>query len=470
MSIMSTNDWLRETHGGRLSIRSSALKKIDVALKQYHLAPSEDSIKALRLAVIGWMGTKGKWQLSTRNRHGTVTRLVQAIGLQPDMRPPLDAESLFLMKRGIDIVEAETSEIVAKLFQGARLEWKASIAKSEIVFDQQYIRRTEATMLQTAQQRFRANAKAEAKENGRLVVGIHANVSTLTDGPVSSGRSGTSSQTAKWLFDKLTPECIRDQVASGVAELIPDFMSQLAKSVTPFLGLMLTGGGAIASSCKAIRGEYRVHKAKMRTERIMTAREPAEAMAALIRILKRERNANTVDASVGLAEFGGKLTGLLLDGGVATNAAVGLSAGVIRLANVIRLVTRDVQERNEANKLMQMGVDINIFKECPLVGCYLICCAPTSVLINLMAVNWGDPGMMYDIERVVVRDLEPTQEQARRIIHDSRFVIPSLINFPNVISRKDVHKKLNEMETNKRRYAREGTTLPGFGSDSSSQA
>ena len=107
--------------------------------KQYHLAPSEDSIKALRLAVIGWMGTKGKWQLSTRNRHGTVTRLVQAIGLQPDMRPPLDAESLFLMKRGIDIVEAETSEIVAKLFQGARLEWKASIAKSEIVFDQQYI-------------------------------------------------------------------------------------------------------------------------------------------------------------------------------------------------------------------------------------------------------------------------------------------------------------------------------------------
>lgn len=456
--IISYDDWMRRTHGGRLSIRSSNLKAIDAALMRYHQSPGEPTRSALEGSLYSWIQTKGpKWKLSIRNRAGAIQQLLERVSGLTELRPSLDPETLFMVSQGLELVEGEPAAITAKLFSGARLEWRGSVK----VLNKKDHAEESVAIMRTRVGRMRPNLKNAAIESAGVAYSLASNTAALTGGQdmhVGGGGRGSSAQSAAWLVSQIAPANIRAEVTRHLTEIMPDFMTQLAKSLTPFAGVIFTGGCALVAGCSAMRDEYRIGLAKDRSTRIMTAREPAEAMLALIRILERERNANVYEASVGLAEFGGKLAGVLLDGGTATNAAIGLSAAVVRLTNLIRLVVRDVQERNAANKIMKMGVDISVFRECPLIGCYLLCCAPTSVLINLMAVNWGEPGWNLDIEQTVLKDLQPAQEQARRIIHANRFVIPTLMHYPNVISRDRVKKNLKAM-----RKQMKDSEMVGFG-------
>ena len=153
----------------------------------------------------------------------------------------------------------------------------------------------------------------------------------------------------------------------------------------------------------------------------MALYQPA-ALDALARFLERERNQDAYAMSVSLAEFGSKLAATLADGGTASNAAIGLTANLLKLMNIVRIVVRDVREKNAANQAMMTRVDAGIFDICPVVGAYLICCAPTSVLVNtLFDSRFGEPGWQDHVEIAVRRHLAPRQEQARRVVCAHRF-------------------------------------------------
>ncbi len=449
MNVMSTQDWLRLTNAGALSVRSADLKAVDTALARYHTSPTETSKQALTGALLRWIQSKGAdWKRSDRNRHQAVETLHSQL-MGTGGRTLSGAERVALSH-----VRDEARAIVTDLFRGRRLEWRQS-------FKQKLANEKLGTTLATSS----------------LVV----NVNTLSGGAIASGartvgslpsqaanamgianNSGSSSRTMELAHDLIRntvpPHLVAD-VTKELLSLMPDFLKTLAASMVPVAGVISAGGGALYSSFKLARGQYRLDSAREHIMYSLSTAEPAMAMQAIARMLERERNTEAIGVAIGVGEFGGKLAGALADGGTATNAAIGLAASVARLTNIIRIVARDVEERNEANLAMMTRVDATIFRTCPVVGAYLVCCAPTSVLVNtIFESRFGTTGWMGEVEHAVATHLAPLKEQAARLVREHRFVIPELTNYPGIVERNE--KKLKEMMERKGKSG-----MVGYGSD-----
>ena len=109
---------------------------------------------------------------------------------------------------------------------------------------------------------------------------------------------------------------------------------------------------------------------------------------------------------------------------------------------------------------MRTQVDASIFQTSPLVGAYLICCSPTSVMVNtILDERFGEIGWQSEVESAVRQHLIPLGEQARRVIQEHRFYIRELYNHVGVLARSK--KGFEEMLERKGKHGYEG-----FGSDS----
>jgi len=440
---MSHAQWLKLTYAGLTSIRSAELRKVDAALADYHRAKSPAGLDVLQSALVGYLQKEGAhWKSSPRNKYGAIDTLYhQVMGLPARTKTASDIIALSHLRE-------ESRAIVTELFRGKSLEWRPGI------FEKLGVKKTKAI---------------------KYLVSVEDDVNTVSNGAVRDGvakgapataasdavQKADSASKAEQLCQTLIPPEYFKEVMAALVRQLPTFMSDLAVSVTPFVGVLSSGGGTAWKLFKSLREEKRVHDARIHHERNMCINEPYQAMAGLIRILERDRDHQWERTAISVAEFTGKLIGTLADGGTATNAAIGLAGSLAELTQWILEVVRDVKERRAANKLMASprGVDASIFVVCPIVGAYLVCCAPTSVLVNTVFDRFFEHGWKGDVEETVKRHIAPLQQQARRAIKHHRFWIPSLQNFPNMLGVNK--KKLEEMAKKKGK-----TGMVGFGSDS----
>ena len=423
--IMPHARWMKYTYGGLTSIRSGQLKAIDAALSTYHGAPTQENRDRLSKAIVAWMQKEGPgWKSSVRNKYHAVDDLhKQAMGIPV---PPRDADAIV----GFSYVRAESKVIVDELFRGKTMEWRPWILPK----------------LANEKFGFTLNS-AQAAKNSEILSSNQGGVGTK------------AMEIAQKAFDTLVPYTVAGEVGMALARVMPDFMKEFAASMVPFAGLVATGATTVYSGCQAIHSEYLIRDARMHQTRSLSTDDPAAAIMALIRLLERERNAFAYSATVGTATFAGQLAGVLVDGGTATTAAIGLAGNAAKLANIIRIIVEDVREKNIANQRMRsMQVTSKIFDECPLVGAYLILCVPTSVMLNTIFDRVSEHGWRGDVERTVQRHLIPLQTQARRVVTENRFVIPALSNYPGMFVRNEA--KLEEMEERKGK-----TGMVGFGWD-----
>jgi hypothetical protein len=80
MPIMDYKTWMSETKRGILTPRSAELVAIDKALQRYDAGKTFDNLEALKNALDVWIRSKGAgWRTSTRNKNGTVERLLQQV-------------------------------------------------------------------------------------------------------------------------------------------------------------------------------------------------------------------------------------------------------------------------------------------------------------------------------------------------------------------------------------------------------
>jgi hypothetical protein len=223
-------------------------------------------------------------------------------------------------------------------------------------------------------------------------------------------------------------------------------MAEWAAACAPFAGVIVSGGSAVVSAATTLRAAWRVREGTIHGQRTLSADEPDKAMQALVLMLDRERTNQVAGLGVGIAAFGGKLAGVLADGGTATNAAIGIASGVAKLAMLVSAIVIDVREKNAANKIM-IGARVGpeLFSACPLMGAYLVCCAPTSVLVNTIfdGDKFYQPGMMDVVERAVKRHVQPMREAARRLVNEHRMFIPELVYFPGLVEKNEA--KLEQM-------------------------
>lgn len=242
-----------------------------------------------------------------------------------------------------------------------------------------------------------------------------------------------------------------------MTRIIPNFIAELAAAITPFLGVISSGASVAWGTKNMIRDEYRSSQARMHLERSMSKETPEKAIESIIRIIDREFTNNALTTGIASAEFATKMAGALADGGTATTVAVGLAANLARLANLVRNVVRDVQEKNAANAMMKKSLDISVFETCPIVGAYYVCCVPHSVLVNDLLKHVGEHGFNDRVERTISHHIEPLREQARRLIREHRFVIEELMRYPGVMT-----ANTDALETMEKRNGR--TEMSGTGS------
>ena len=69
------DQWMQRTNRGLLSVRSSSLKTLDSAFKNYDAFPNARHLQALRRTFDQWKREKPDWKTSDRNHTGAVTDL-----------------------------------------------------------------------------------------------------------------------------------------------------------------------------------------------------------------------------------------------------------------------------------------------------------------------------------------------------------------------------------------------------------
>lgn len=443
-AVMSHKEWMKLTYGGRMSTRSGALKRVDSALEAYEKAPNESRLNALRQALLAWINEKsGDWKSSIRNSKNAVDTLYrQVMGMAPGAAGN---------SAGLAAMKDEAHQVMLLIFRGAKITWKIEF-QMKLSWELLQPNHKAFLPLQPVRQ-FGASA-------GNNKFGIAANAvglgiaskttDTLRQGGSASG--GTIGKAISNLVAQIVPDSAKAEVMSAVTALVPTFTAQFTAAVMPLAGILVAAGGTVLNTGKALHKQYGIRDARIHRDRSLAGVEAKSAIEAVIRILERERNADIYSATVSITELGGKIAGLAIDGGTASNTAIGMAANIAKLLNIIRIVYRDISEKNEANALMKQGkVGIEIFEVCPLLGAYLVCCLPTSALMGLIFERFGERGWMDVAERTNERHLEPLRKKARKVIKEHRFEIRSLSRFPGVL---DVNK--GELEKMMKQFGTSG--------------
>ncbi|HEY4371565.1 MAG TPA: hypothetical protein VGN52_06555 [Burkholderiales bacterium] len=456
--VMSSAEWMKLTYGGRTSIRSGALKRLDAALAAYEKAPNPVQMEALRKALVAWMSEKGSdWKNSIRNGKNAVDTLYrQVTGLAPGAA----ADSA-----GLQAMKDEAHQVMLLIFRGAQITWKNefrgklnwNLVKPFHLSTKKPLNGDSAPALAVKQYvTSGANNKVGIALNTGGVAIASSTINSLRTGG-NAGGGATGSLITK-LVGQVVPPGAQVEVLNAVRILVPTFHAQFAAAVMPLAGILTAAAGTLWNTGTALHKQYGVVQTRMHRDRSLAGVEARHAINALVRILERERNADIYSASVSVAELGGKIAGLAIDGGTASNTAIGLAANIAKLLNIVRIVYRDVSEKNAANRLMASGkVTIEIFEVSPLVGCYLVCCLPTSALMALIFERFGERGWMDVAERTNAHHLEPLRAKARDVIHSHRFEIRSLSRFPGMLKANDAELKRMAENVGKSKYV-------GFGS------
>lgn len=421
-NLMSYEEWMKNTKGSMSKPRSAKLKAVDSSLEKYTKAQTASNKNAVNKALIAWQISKGnQWKTSVRNKNNAVENLYRQLN---DLGGSADIVAL-------SHIRDESRAIVTDLFLHKKVVFRPGL------------------LTKIGGNKLKSKIKV-VKSGGKVV----SNTSTLIkSGKSSSSESSSSSKSkavslANKIMHEFVPSGLELDVMRGLSKIIPNFAMELQASCMPFVGVIFSGGSVCYSGVQVAQALYKQETSKTHISKSLSTAEPEAAFKALSVMLERKTQQKTEKFAKGLADFGSKLASTLADGGTATNAAIGLASGIVKLLMILRIVVRDVQERNAANKILKQPViGIELFEANPLMGAYLICCVPTSVLVNTMldSKNFNQPGMMDKVENATKKHLKPLKSRARSLITEHRMYIPELQNYPGLLKKnKDSLKKMME--------------------------
>ncbi len=403
--------WMQLTNAGMFSVRNNALREVDQALKRFHQTQSPFDKQSTLAALQKWITAEGNnWKHSVRNRYSGIEIL------QADLTGNRMIQLSAAEQAAWAFIRDESKQVLRKIFHGRTLEWRSGIFSKlkgclETIYD----------------------------------TGMHMPFDAMTVDSFAKGDDQvfTRRKLAKEIFDKIVPPQVQDAVVKALEYILPDFFEQFAISMIPFIGALHSATGAVRSTAEAIGKQIVLERTQNHAHNSFAHGEPFQATQAMIKILHRERNNAAFGASVDLGAMTAKIVGTLVDGGTLSVAVTGLATASIKLMNMIHIVTRDCLERHHANEMLSKTFDASVFDKCPILGAYMICCAPSSVLMNGLIQTGPSVGWRGKAEHAWKNHWIPLRMEAQELIKNHRFVINSLANSPGVL---DVnHENLDKM-------------------------
>ncbi|MDE2145280.1 MAG: hypothetical protein KGJ24_01180 [Burkholderiales bacterium] len=227
-----------------------------------------------------------------------------------------------------------------------------------------------------------------------------------------------------------------DNIHELLAVVSSEALSELVAEVTPVIGVLYSGA-KLAKATKAVVDDarnlynYADYKTGFRPS------DPQAAADAVKAIIQRDLARHSVDLARQATATGTKIAGLFADFGTATTAGIGLANALAGLGLRLAALGMDIRDLRAGNARLATPatLDLSVFGECPILGCYLLTCADTSQVANLFVADIGLPGWMDKVEAMKREQMEPLLKIATKAIHASPLQLEGLA------SNKGTHQK-----------------------------
>jgi hypothetical protein len=222
-----------------------------------------------------------------------------------------------------------------------------------------------------------------------------------------------------------------------------EVLHSMASEIAPFIGVV-TSTFKAAKSWRAVVANARdLYKADYYLEGVLPG-DPTAAAEAVIVTIKRFLAANTADATRNTASAATKIAGLFADMGTATTAAIGAASALAKLIQELAILGRDYKEMKAGNKILDdpAKIDLNVFKVCPVLGCYLIACSDSSMMLNFFVADIGLPGWMSKVEAMKKNQLDPLIKNANKAIVSSHLTLEGLQTNKGTFAKKGITDKI----------------------------
>ena len=233
-------------------------------------------------------------------------------------------------------------------------------------------------------------------------------------------------------FRRLAQEFVQtasgiDDIGDIVAAITSEAFQDLISEITPLIGVVRSTKKA-AQSWNAVitdtRHLYRHDDYKLGA----LPGDPLAAADAIKIVIERNLARDSVDAARHTAVAGTKIAGLFADMGTATTAGIGLGNAIAGLTLQLASLGLDIKDMHAGNRMLQAegGLGLITFKDCPLLGCYLLTCSDTSNVANFFVADIGLPGWMDRVETLKKHKLDKLIGIAGKAIRKSRLHLDGL--------------------------------------------
>jgi hypothetical protein len=261
--------------------------------------------------------------------------------------------------------------------------------------------------------------------------------SKLAKGGKEASQTVTNVPGMKDAVENFIVECADVHNIQEVIEAITgEVLHNLVTEITPILGIV-SSGVKLAKAGKAVAEDgYHLYKSDYYKGGFRMG-DPAAAAEAIQDIIKRDLAKHSVQLGQQTLATGAKIGGLFADFGTATTAGIGLANSLASLGLMLFGLGLDIKDMRAGNKRLAAPntLDLTVFNECPILGCYLLTCADTSAVANMFIADIGLPGWMDRIETMKKKQMDPMLKIATKDIMNSHLQLEGLS------SNKGTHSK-----------------------------
>jgi hypothetical protein len=266
---------------------------------------------------------------------------------------------------------------------------------------------------------------------------LHGDINKVRKGVKETAKAAPSVPGLQAAFKDFMVECADVDGIDDIMEAIGgEAVKELISEVTPVLGV-LASGAKLAKAGKAVAQDgYNLYKSSDYKQGFLRGDPYAAAQSVQI-IIKRDLAKHSVKLAQQATATGTKIAGMFADLGTGTTAAIGVANTLATIGLELASLGIDIKDLRAGNKrlLKPETLDLTVFEECPLLGCYLITCADTSSVANFFVADIGLPGWMDKVEQMKKKQMDPMLKIATKNIEASRIQLEGLA--PN----KGTHSK-----------------------------
>jgi hypothetical protein len=257
---------------------------------------------------------------------------------------------------------------------------------------------------------------------------IASDAKKLAKGATTAAGSATNSSSTIAMVNDFITGCADVPGLHAVVDAIgTEAMENLVAEVVPFVSIVNSARKLATATARVVDDAHSLYKSAEWTGGALPG-DPVAACEAVKSLIKRDLGKHSIQMAQQAAATGGKLAGILGDGGTGTTVAIGLANAAATLGLQLFYLGLDIKDLRAGNARLAKpnGLDSTVFNECPILGCYLLTCTDTSNIVNLLVEDIGSPGWMSRVEVMKRTQLDPLLKIATKNITSSRLQLEGL--------------------------------------------